>query len=207
MRLQLAIDLVDKAKALALLEQVVDLIDIVEIGTPLILKEGMTIVTEIKRKYPAIIVLADLKIVDAGELEAHIGFDAGADIVTVLALAHDVTIQGALQQARTCGKAIMVDLISVTEIKQRIGQLESIGVESICVHTAYDMQSHGVRPLEALRLASNVRTKAKLAVAGGVNPQVLRDIKSLQPDTVIVGGYITNHVDSRMAALEIRSLL
>ena len=45
---------------------------------------------------PTATLLADLKIVDAGELEAQIGFDAGADIVTVLGVAHDVTIQGAL---------------------------------------------------------------------------------------------------------------
>jgi 3-hexulose-6-phosphate synthase len=207
MRLQLAIDLVDKAKAFALLEQVVDLIDIVEIGTPLILQEGMSIVTEIKRRYPASQVLADLKIVDAGELEARIAFDAGADIVTVLALAHDVTIQSALEQARKCGKAIMADLISVTDVKRRVSELETIGVESICVHTAYDMQSLGDRPLESLRQARSVRKKARLAVAGGIKPDILAEIKSLQPDTVIVGSYITNHKDSRMAALKIRELL
>ena len=43
-----------------------------------------------------------------------------------------------------------------------------------------------------------------MAVAGGINPEILPDIIGYHPAVVIVGGFITNHPDPRRAALEIR---
>jgi len=207
MKLQLAIDLLDVQAVKTLLAEVIDLIDIVEIGTPLILQEGMKFVREIRRSYPTATILADLKIADAGELEAQIGFDAGADIVTVLGLAHDVTIQGAIHAARNCGKQIMVDLIAVSDVRKRVGELEILGVDHICVHTAFDVQSHGQSPLEELRLVEMVRKEAQIAVAGGIKPDTLRKALAYHPDIVVVGSFITGHADKRKATLEIKQLL
>jgi 3-hexulose-6-phosphate synthase len=207
MKLQLAIDLLDVQGVQTLLEEVIDLIDIVEIGTPLILQEGMAFVRKIKASYPAATLLADLKIVDAGELEAQIGFDAGADIVTVLGLADDVTIQGALDAARKRGKQIMVDLISVKDVQKRVRELEMLGVDHVCVHTAFDVQSQGRNPLEELRLVEMVRNKAQIAVAGGIKPETLRKALSYHPDIVVVGSFVTGHPEKRQATLEIKRLL
>jgi len=82
MKLQVAFDIQHSDEVLKLVEVNGDLIDIVEIGTPLIIKEGLKSVQKIKKEYPNQTVLADLKIMDAGLLEAQIGFDAGADIVS-----------------------------------------------------------------------------------------------------------------------------
>ena len=41
MKLQIALDLVDTNTALKMVEKIQDIIDIVEIGTPMIVKEGM----------------------------------------------------------------------------------------------------------------------------------------------------------------------
>ena len=112
MKLQLALDSSNSQEARRILEKVSDLVDIVEVGTPLLMKEGVKIVTEIKAAYPQLEVLADLKIMDAGDIEASIGFEAGADIVTVLGVAHDVTIRRVVNQARTLSKKVMVDLLS-----------------------------------------------------------------------------------------------
>ena len=79
MKLQVAFDIQHSDEVLELVEVNGGLIDIVEIGTPLILKEGLKSVQKIKKEYPNQTVLADLKIMDAGSLEAQIGFDAGAD--------------------------------------------------------------------------------------------------------------------------------
>ena len=97
MKLQVAFDLQSSDEVLNFLEKNGDLIDIVEIGTPLIMEEGLKSVLKIKKKFPKQTVLADLKIMDAGLLEAQIGFDAGADIVTVLGLASKKTLNGVKQ--------------------------------------------------------------------------------------------------------------
>ena len=207
MKLQLALDSSNGQEARRILENVSDLVDIVEIGTPLIMKEGVKVVAEIKHVYPELEVLADLKIMDAGDIEAKIGFEAGADIVTVLGVAHDVTIRRAVNQARILSKKVMVDLIAVTDVRKRIDQIEVIAPDYCCVHTAFDLQDHGVHPLREIQLVQSALKRAQMAVAGGINPQILPDLLAYRPAIVIVGGFITNHPEPRQAALEIRELL
>ena len=207
MKLQLALDSSSSREAKRILEKVSDLVDIVEVGTPLLMKEGVKVVTEIKHTYPQLKVLADLKIMDAGDIEAKIGFEAGADIVTVLGVAHDITIHRAVNQARALGKQIMIDLIAVGNIQTRIDQIETIGPDYCCVHTAFDLQGHGMHPLREIQLVQPSLKQVKMAVAGGIHPGVLPDIITYRPAVVIVGGFITNHPEPRQAALEIRELL
>ena len=207
MKLQLALDSSNSQEAKRILEQVSDLVDIVEVGTPLLMKEGVRVVTEIRNAYPQLEVLADLKIMDAGDIEANIGFEAGADIVTVFGVAHDVTIRRAVAQARTLNKRVMVDLIAVGDVRERINQIEAIAPDYCCVHTAFDLQDHGVDPLREIQLVQSALKRAEMAVAGGINPKILPDILAYRPAVVIVGGFITNHPNPRQAALEIRELL
>ena len=207
MKLQLALDSSNSREAKRILEKVSDLVDIVEVGTPLLMKEGVKVVTEIKHTYPQFEVLADLKIMDAGDIEAKIGFEAGADIVTVLGVAHDVTIRRAVNQARALGKQVMIDLIAVGDIQTRVDQIEVIAPDYYCVHTAFDLQGHNMHPLREIQLVQSALKQVKMAVAGGIRPGILPDIIAYCPAVVIVGGFITNHPEPRQAALEIRELL
>lgn len=207
MKLQLALDSSNSQESKRIFEKVSDLVDIVEVGTPLIMKEGVKVVTEIKDAHPQLEVLADLKIMDAGDIEARIGFEAGADIVTVLGAAHDVTIHRAVGEARTLGKQVMIDLIAVSDVRGRIDQLEAIAPDYCCVHTAFDLQDRGMDPLREVQLVQSALKRSKMAVAGGINPEILPDIIAYRPAVVIVGGFITNHPEPRRAALEIRELL
>ena len=52
MKLQIALDLVDTNTALKMVEKIQDIIDIVEIGTPMIVKEGMAPVKGYEGKVP-----------------------------------------------------------------------------------------------------------------------------------------------------------
>ena len=207
MKLQLALDSSNGQEAKRILEKVSDLVDIVEIGTPLLMKEGAKVVTEIKHVYPELEVLADLKIMDAGDIEARIGFEAGADIVTVLGVAHNVTIRRAVNQARILSKKVMVDLIAVGDVRERIDQIDAMGPDYCCVHTAFDLQDHGMHPLREIQLVESALKQSQMAVAGGINPEILPDIIAYRPAVVIVGGFITNHPEPRQAALAVRELL
>ena len=85
MKLQIAVDIADTERVLEIAEQVHDIVDIYEVGTPVIMKEGMRPVRALKERYPDLCVLADTKIMDGGALECEDVCEAGADIVTVLA--------------------------------------------------------------------------------------------------------------------------
>ena len=95
MKLQVAIDLLSTRDALDLLEKVHEYVDVIELGTPLIKQEGLAVVTAVKKAYPNKIVFADMKTMDAGALEADMAFKAGADQVSILAVADNSTIKGA----------------------------------------------------------------------------------------------------------------
>jgi 3-hexulose-6-phosphate synthase len=207
MKLQLALDLVDINEAKFILNEVKDLIDIVEIGTPFIIKEGVRAIAEITNAYPLLEVLADVKIIDAGDHEARLAYDAGADIVTVLGAAANMTIQKVVRTAREYQKKVMVDLIAIENIEQRAIQIDKLEVDYICVHTASDVQAQGENPLENLKRLKAIVQNAKLAVAGGITAETLQYIIPYQPEIVIVGSAITTKQDKRQAALELRKVM
>jgi 3-hexulose-6-phosphate synthase len=77
MKLQLALDVCTIEDGIALVESVRDYIDIIEIGTPLIIEHGLRPVALFKDRFPGKLILADVKIMDAGEHEAKLCFCQG----------------------------------------------------------------------------------------------------------------------------------
>ncbi|MFB5937261.1 orotidine 5'-phosphate decarboxylase / HUMPS family protein, partial [Peribacillus frigoritolerans] len=96
MELQLALDLVNIQEGIELVKQVEEYVDIVEIGTPVVINEGLRAVKEMKEAFPSLKVLADLKIMDAAGYEVMKASEAGADIITILGAAEDMSIKGAV---------------------------------------------------------------------------------------------------------------
>ena len=205
-QLQLAIDVLSTRDALTVAEKVYPYCDIVEIGTPLIIEEGVHALTAIKEKFPDKTYLADLKIMDAGDIEADSGFSRGADIVTVLAAADDITIQNALFCREKYGGQIMADLINVAKSTERAKQLQDIGVDIICVHTAYDVQSEVNNPLAELKTVRPA-ISCKIAVAGGLKRKNIEQVIDAGADIVIVGSAITKHADPKSEAKAIYDII
>ena len=132
-KLQLALDVGSLGKALEMLEQVHPFVDIIELGTLLIVSEGLRAVEKIKQLFPHQSCLADLKIMDGGYDICMAAFKRGRYIVTVLSLADDETIRLALEAALTWDKKIMVDLINEKDLISRGKSLEAMGVSILCV--------------------------------------------------------------------------
>ena len=200
-QLQLAVDVLSTEEMLKIAEMVYPNFDILEIGTCLIVEEGLSAVEAAKARYPDKQCLADLKIMDAARLEATSGFERGSDIITVLAAADDKTILDALETAAKYGKQIMVDLLNVPDPVLRAVELENLGVQLICLHTAYDLQEDNIDPaayLAAVRAAVN----CTIAVAGGIKLDNVAQAIAAGADIAIVGGAITKHPKPKDAAAE-----
>ncbi|MBZ5749473.1 3-hexulose-6-phosphate synthase [Metabacillus rhizolycopersici] len=207
MKLQLALDLVNIPEAIEVVKEVQDHIDVVEIGTPVVINEGLRAVNEVKKAFPNLTVLADLKIMDAAGYEVMKATEAGADIITILGAAEDASIKGAVEEAKKLGKQILVDMIAVKDLKGRAQELDALGVDYICVHTGYDLQAEGQNPFEALRIIKSVVKNAKTAVAGGIKLETLPEVIQANPDLVIVGGGITSKEDKKATAAEMQKLI
>ena len=110
-RLQVALDFEILDDALAIAKKVSPFVDIFEVGTPLILSEGMRAIKALKDAHPDKLVCADLKTTDTGYLEVKLAANAGARIITILADAYEVTIKEALRASHDFNVEIMADLI------------------------------------------------------------------------------------------------
>jgi 3-hexulose-6-phosphate synthase len=207
MELQLALDLVNIEEAIKVVSEVKEHIDIVEIGTPVIINEGLKAVKEIKEAFPSLTVLADLKVMDAGGYEVLKASEAGAGIVTVLGATDDATIKGAVEEGKKQGTKILVDMINVKDIEQRAKEVDALGVDYICVHTGYDLQAAGENSFEQLRTIKRVVKNAKTAVAGGIKLETLPEVIQAKPDLVIVGGGITGKEDKKVVAAQMQKLV
>ncbi len=202
MKLQLALDDISLIDAIALMETIKDNVDIVEIGTPFIIEDGLKPVREFKRLFPGKEILADTKIMDAGDYEARSAFLAGADYVTVLGVTDLLTVKSCVATAKEFGKTIVIDMICVTNMAERIQQFESLGVNALAVHTGVDQQAAGRTPIEDLKLIKAISKSSRIFAAGGINLQTLPDYKALKADVVIVGSGIRHAKDPAKAAKE-----
>jgi len=207
MKLQLALDLVDIPGAIEVVKEVGEYIDVVEIGTPVVINEGLKAVKEVKAAFPNLTVLADLKIMDAAGYEVSQASAAGADIITILGTAEDESIKGAVEEAKKQGKEILVDMIAVKDIAARAKELDELGADYICVHTGYDLQAVGKNSFADLHTIKGVVKNAKTAIAGGIKLETLPEVIKEQPDLIIVGGGITGKEDKQSTAREMHELI
>jgi len=206
MKLQLAMDVLTTADALALAGKAAPYVDIIELGTPLIKAEGLRAVTAIKDAHPDKIVFADLKTMDTGELEAGIAFSAGADLVTVLGTAGDSTIIGAVKAAKEHGKGIVVDLIGVADKATRAREVTALGVEFVEMHAGLDEQAEEGFTFQTL-LTDGANSGVAFSVAGGVNASTIASVQQSGASVAVAGGAIYGANDPAAAAAELRAAI
>ena len=206
MKLQVAIDLLTTEAALELAGQVAEYVDIIELGTPLVKSEGLSVITAIKNAHPDKIVFADLKTMDAGELEADIAFSAGADLVSVLGGADDSTIAGAVKAAKAHNKGVVVDLIGVEDKVTRAKEVRALGAKFVEMHAGLDEQAKPGYDLDVL-LSAGEEARVPFSVAGGVNISTINAVQRAGADVAVVGGSIYSAADPALAAKELRAAI
>jgi 3-hexulose-6-phosphate synthase len=206
MKLQVAMDVLTTTDALALAGKVAPHVDIIELGTPLIKAEGLRAVTAIKEAHPDKIVFADLKTMDAGELEADEAFKAGADLVTVLGVAGDSTIAGAIAAGKAHGKGVVVDLIGVSDKVTRAKEVTALGAEFVEMHAGLDEQAEEGFTFQTL-LHDGETSGVSFSVAGGVSITTIADVQAAGASVAVAGSAIYSAADPSVAAAELRAAI
>ncbi|WP_053360908.1 3-hexulose-6-phosphate synthase [Bacillus sp. FJAT-27251] len=205
MNLQLALDRLTREECFHILKETGEFVDWIEVGTGVIKEYGMSIIREIRKKYPHKTIVADMKTCDAGKHEASQAFEAGADITTVMAFSADQTITETLKAAEGFGKRIMIDLLGVTD-RNRIIELKALGADLVSLHFGKDMQVAGEMDTDIFSLTKGI-PGLEVAVAGGIRLDTLADIIQKNPDTIIVGSAITKAENPYEAAAAMKGLL
>jgi len=219
---QAALDLIEDLEKVSSIAELCSRcgIGIVEVGTPLLKKYGVEAIAKLKQATSLynVLLLADTKTMDVGDLEARMCYNAGADIVTVMGLGEKGKIVEALYEAVKFNRAVMIDLMQVPDPLRVLEELREI-LETcsdwviICLHRGISEQLLGRGISSDIDLVRAVRrelpSKIKLAVAGGVRLGEAKRLVEAGADIVIVGAalYTSRNIEetARRLVEEVRS--
>jgi 3-hexulose-6-phosphate synthase/6-phospho-3-hexuloisomerase len=177
-------------------------VDWLEAGTPLIIAEGMNGVKALRREFPQVPIVADLKTMDGGWLEAEIMAKAGATHIVVMERAHPETIKVVVKAGRDFGLKIMGDNLAAPDMVASARRLEDLGCDFVIHHIGYDerkgLVAGGGRcpsPLDQLReIVRAVRVPVQ-AVGGLSVDQAVRTPEYGAP-LVVLGAPLAIDADS-----------
>ncbi|RKN86853.1 orotidine 5'-phosphate decarboxylase / HUMPS family protein [Paenibacillus ginsengarvi] len=136
---QISLDVTNIQEALDIAAVAVEAgVDWLEAGTPLLLGEGLHAVAALRKAFPDHPIVADLKTMDGGYLEAEMMAKAGATHVVVMGVAHQATIRAVVRAANDYGISVMGDIMAAPDPVACARMLEANGVHYIIVHTGFD---------------------------------------------------------------------
>src|SRR3982750_273741 len=136
---QISLDVIEIDEALETAHMAIRAgVDWLEAGTPLIIAEGMNGVRALRAEFPNVPIVADLKTMDGGYLEAEMMAKAGATHVVVMARAHEETIKCCVKAGKDFGIKIMGDNLGCPDMVAGAKMLEQLGCDFVVHHIGFD---------------------------------------------------------------------
>lgn len=177
-------------------------VDWLEAGTPLIIAEGMNGVRALRKEFHDVPIVADLKTMDGGWLEAEMMAKAGATHVVVMERAHAETIKIVVKAGKDLGVKVMGDNLAADDMVASAKRLEDLGCDYVIHHIGYD-QRRGIvaaggqcpSPLDQLRQVVAAVGVPVQAVGGLSVEQAMRTPEYGAP-LVVLGAPLTIDADA-----------
>ncbi|HKP11191.1 MAG TPA: orotidine 5'-phosphate decarboxylase / HUMPS family protein [Blastocatellia bacterium] len=212
---QISLDLTDLGEAIDTARVAVEAgVDWLEAGTPLLLAEGLRGVRALRAAFPDVPIVADLKTMDGGYLEAEMMARAGATHVVVMARAHRETIKAVVAAGRDFGLKVMGDDLACEDKAAAARMMEDLGVDYVVHHTGFD-ERNGARaaglgrlsPLDELDAVVGAVTIPVQAV-GGLTVEEAIEMPKRGAPLVVIGAPLAVDADSfTVAAGDLKGLL
>lgn len=200
---QISLDVIDLKEAIETARMAMRAgVDWLEAGTPLILAEGLHGVRALRREFPDVPIVADLKTMDGGYLEAEMMAGAGATHVVVMARAHEETIRCVVKAGRDFGVKVMGDNLGCPDMVAGAKWLEDLGCDFVIHHIGYDerrgIAARGRRmpsPLDQLRQVVDA-VKVPVQAVGGLSLEQAIACPSHGAPLVVLGAPLTIDADT-----------
>ena len=195
---QISLDLTSIPEAIETAEMAMRAgVDWLEAGTPLIIAEGMHGVRALRKAFPKTPIVADLKTMDGGYLEAEMMAKAGASHVVVMGQARPETIEMVVRAGKDFGVKVMGDNLGMSDHVEGAKMLEELGCDFVIHHIAYDQRTlsaeRGIAfpsPLDELKeivAAVNIPVQA----VGGLSTQEAMQTPKYGAPLVVLGAPLT----------------
>jgi bifunctional enzyme Fae/Hps len=206
--LQIALDAPSLEGAKRILEQLPgsDRI-IVEVGTPLIKRYGTRVIGELRQAAKDKFIIADLKTLDVGKVEADIAYEDTADAVVAAGLAPPETLDATVQEARRLGIYAVIDMLNVEDVLVKLKSLKDFP-DIVILHRGIDQETGRSCGLERIQMIRKAFPNKKflIAVAGGIVPETAKEALEQGADILIVGRYVTQSKDVERAVRDFLEL-
>ncbi len=207
--LQIALDTYDLPSALGPLQKAAAQIDVIEVGTILCLSEGMHAVRAIKSLFPDKIVLADVRIAEAGSIISKMCFDANADWVSVVSGAAPSSFEVVLAEAQARGGDMQIELSDgwTWDMAQKWADM---GVQQVIFKRSRDLEAQGTltwgeKDFDTIRRLHEMGFK--VTVTGGVKPKDIPLFAGVPVYIFIAGRAIRGADDPLAAATEFQTIM
>lgn len=173
---------------------------IIEAGTPLIKRYGVEVVQKIHQLRPETVVVADLKTLDTGNLEARMAGDATADVIGFSALAPLTTMEKFIEECKKVGALSLMDTLNVAAPKIVLKKLK-VKPDIVELHRAIDVERAERAEWGNIKgIKEMCGNNILVAVAGGVRIDTVDKALKAGADIVVVGRSITGAKDVTGAA-------
>jgi bifunctional enzyme Fae/Hps len=171
---------------------------VIEAGTPLIKRYGVEAVQKIHQLRPESVVIADLKTLDTGNLEARIAGDATADVISFSGLAPINTMEKFMEECKKIGALSLMDTINVPNPVEILKKLKN-KPDIVELHRAIDVE-HEEYAWGNIKEIREVCGNVLIAVAGGIRVSNVSNALKAGADIIVVGRAITAAKDVTGAA-------
>ena len=205
MKLQISYDFTNLPQALEIAKKTAAFADIIEIGAPLLITQGIKAIEMFKNEFPDKPLVADAKLVDRVSDIIPVLTKAGATHITMLYGTSNSVIQKATSVAHKHNTKLILDLIDPETMAQASLDAQSLNVDLILFHYPHetsDLYTH-IDQWETVR----GNTDLPIFVSGRITREHLKEIKKLKPQGIVVGNIITHSNDPEEKAKSFKKIL
>lgn len=207
--LQVALDVHTADEAVTITEKIISSIDVVEVGTILCIAEGLSAVAKLRTAFPQHVILADIKMADAGATLAKMCAEHGADWVTVICCAPIATIEKALQTIKDLRAEkgdVQIELYGNWTWNEAT-TWKSAGVQQVVYHRGRDAAAAGQTWTEAdvSKIKKLCDMGFDVSVTGGIEPADVHLFQGLAIKAFIAGRSLTTSSKPLHAAQLLRA--
>jgi bifunctional enzyme Fae/Hps len=180
---------------------------IIEVGTPLIKRYGTRVISDLRQVAKDSFMVADLKTLDVGKVEADIAYEDTADAVVAAGLAPPETLDAFVHEAKRLGIYAVIDMLNVEDVLEKLKGLGNFP-DIVILHRGIDQESGRTCGLERIQMIRKAFPDKKflIAVAGGIVPETAKEALEQGANILIVGRYITQSKDIERAVRDFLEL-
>lgn len=207
---QISLDLTNIEEALETAAIAVEAgVDWIEVGTPLLLAEGLHAVRGLRSAFPKTPIVVDLKTMDGGYLEAEMMAKAGADAVVVMSRAHDATITRVVKAGADFGVLVMGDDLGEPDRVGSVRRMTELGVGAIIHHVGFDHRGENPGTPSPLALLPEIVAATHLPVqaVGGLSMEQATTCPELGAPLVVFGAPLAISADAFSTAADLATIL